>query len=73
VNLAARLESSTKEVGVDVLMSETTYAATRDIVDAREVQRITVKGREQPVLVYEVLGLVRATPSDEGGFERSSG
>jgi len=29
----------------------------KDRVDARAVKEITVKGREQPVMTYEVLGL----------------
>ncbi len=58
VNLASRLESSTKELGVSVLMSQDTYEATRSAVESRQVREITVKGRNQPVMTYEVLGLV---------------
>ena len=57
VNLASRLETSTKELGVDVLISEDTYELTKHVIDARPVRAITVKGRQQPVLAYEVLGL----------------
>ena len=57
VNLASRLESSTKELGAPVLISEDTYKLVKDRVDARAVKEITVKGREQPVMTYEVLGL----------------
>ena len=57
VNLASRLESSTKELGTPVLISEDTYALVKDHVDARAVKEITVKGREKPVMTYEVLGL----------------
>jgi adenylate cyclase len=57
VNLASRLEASTKELGVDVLISEVTYERTKHVVRARAVREINVKGREQPVLAYEVLGL----------------
>jgi adenylate cyclase len=58
VNLASRLESSTKELGVDVLISEDTYELTKHVVDARPVREITVKGRERPVMAYEVRGLL---------------
>ena len=57
VNLASRLETNTKELGVNVLISEDTYALTKDIVEARPVREITVKGRKAPVMTYEVLGL----------------
>ena len=58
VNLASRLESSTKELGVNVLISEDTYLLTKSHIVARKVREITVKGRAQPVMTYEVLGLV---------------
>ena len=57
VNLASRLESSTKELGVDVLISEDTFELTRHVTIARPVRDITVKGRRQPVMTYEVVGL----------------
>jgi adenylate cyclase len=57
VNLASRLESSTKELGTPVLVSQDTYDLVKDHVDARPVKEITVKGREKPVMTYEILGL----------------
>jgi adenylate cyclase len=57
VNLASRLESNTKELKVDVLISEATYALVKDVVDARPVKEITVKGRAESVMTYEVRGL----------------
>jgi adenylate cyclase len=57
VNLASRLETSTKDLGVNVLISEDTYQLTKHAVEARPVKEITVKGRRQPVMTYEVLGL----------------
>lgn len=62
VNLASRLESNTKELGVDVLVSDATYELTKDVVEARAVKEITVKGRAQPVMTYEVLGLRGEAP-----------
>jgi adenylate cyclase len=57
VNLASRLETSTKDLGVNVLISEDTYALTKHVVEARPVREITVKGRKAPVMTYEVLGI----------------
>ncbi len=62
VNLASRLESSTKELGVNVLISEDTCELVKDHIDARPVKEITVKGRAQPVMTYEVLGIVGEAP-----------
>lgn len=60
VNLASRLEGSTKELGVDVLVSADTYERVKDVVKARAVKEITVKGREQSVMTYAVDGMVDA-------------
>jgi adenylate cyclase len=56
VNLASRLESSTKELGTDVLISEDTNALLDNELETRAVREITVKGRAKPVVVYEVIG-----------------
>ena len=56
VNLASRLESSTKELGTDVLISEDTNALLDNEIETRAVREITVKGRAKPVLVFEVVG-----------------
>ena len=57
VNLASRLESSTKELGVPILISHDTYLLTRDEIVTRPVKEILVKGRAAPVMTYEVLGI----------------
>ncbi|MBC7514550.1 MAG: adenylate/guanylate cyclase domain-containing protein [Herminiimonas sp.] len=55
VNLGARLESKTKEYGVDIMVGETTRAATPAIA-YRELDCVQVKGKEMVVTVYEPLG-----------------
>ena len=57
VNLASRLESGTKSLGVNILISEDTYQLVKHEIEARQVKEITVKGRAQPVMAYEVLGI----------------
>ena len=57
MHLAARLESATKELAVDILISEDTWALVKDEFEGRPVGEITVKGREQPVKTWEVLGI----------------
>jgi adenylate cyclase len=56
VNLAARLESNAKPG--QILISQRTYERVRDLVESRPLGRIRVKGKEEEVEVYEVLGLV---------------
>lgn len=57
VNLSSRLESTSKLYGTDIVISETTYRPCADRVWARELDFITVKGKTQPVAIYEILGL----------------
>jgi adenylate cyclase len=55
VNLASRLEGLTRHYGVDVLVGPETRAASKDFV-YREVDRVRVKGKGEPVAIYEPLG-----------------
>ena len=66
VNLASRLESMTKELGVDVLLSEDTYNAIKHAIDAEPLRKIRVKGREQEVMVYRLVGLTGEIPRVAG-------
>ena len=53
VNLAARLESSTKEVGEDIVIGyETIKNCT---IPYRELDSIFVKGKEKPIKIYTIL------------------
>ncbi|MBF0287313.1 MAG: response regulator [SAR324 cluster bacterium] len=55
VNLSSRLEGLTKRFQVDILISHHTYAAlTPDQYDIREVDVVKVRGRSEPVVIYEV-------------------
>ncbi len=64
VNLASRLETSTKDLGAPVLMSDETYELTKHMCRARPIREITVKGRAKPVLAYEVVGLVEDSSTE---------
>ena len=55
VNLASRLEGATKELGADVLISEDTKLLLDDSFETRAIREITVKGRAQPVMTYELV------------------
>jgi adenylate cyclase len=60
VNLASRLEGANKEYGTGVLIGGKTFAGVGPAVEAREIDWIRVKGREQPEAVYEVAALAGA-------------
>lgn len=64
VNLASRLESMTKELGVDVLLSEDTYQKVKERIVAEPLQRIRVRGRVQEVQVYRLDSLVPASTTE---------
>jgi adenylate cyclase len=55
VNLAARLEGLTKQYGVGILVGQATREAVPEAV-FREIDRVRVKGKGEPVAVYEPLG-----------------
>ena len=58
VNLASRLESKTKDYGVRIIISENTHAQVKEAFVSREIDRITVKGKTQPVSIYELMGFI---------------
>lgn len=67
VNLAARCESGAKQYGVYTMITENTKQEAEKYGDDcvfRYLDRIVVKGRTQPVDVYEIMGL-RNHVSDE--------
>jgi adenylate cyclase len=58
VNLASRLEGANKIYGTDIMISEFTYQHVKDQVFVRELDCIQVKGKTEPVRVFEVLSLI---------------
>jgi adenylate cyclase len=61
VNLGSRIESLNKEFGTRILISQATRDRLTRPVATRKVGEATVKGRREPVVIWEVLG------SDAGG------
>ncbi|TVQ22579.1 MAG: adenylate/guanylate cyclase domain-containing protein, partial [Spirochaetaceae bacterium] len=55
VNLGARLEGQNKMYGTHVIVSEYTHDAIRDKIVARDLDNIKVKGKNKPVLIYELI------------------
>lgn len=65
VNLGSRLEGASKLYGTDIIISETTFEPCKNLIWARELDYIRVKGKNRPVSVYEVVGLKSQPLSDE--------
>ncbi len=53
VNLASRLEGLTKVYGVPIIISEFTLSESRNNIKTRELDAVRVKGKIQPVKIYE--------------------
>lgn len=70
VNLGSRLEGLTKQYGVNVIVSAATQAAAAGFV-FRELDRVRVKGKREPVAIYEPLGSVeQVTPQAQAAAQR---
>ena len=54
--MASRLEAATKQYGVPLLLSEALHSLLTEDVKTlcREVDRVTVKGSNQPIRLYTV-------------------
>lgn len=63
VNLASRLEGTTKEYGAKILVSEYTYEKVKNRFIFREVDRVRVKGKKEPVRAFELISEVAENES----------
>jgi adenylate cyclase len=55
VNLAARLETATKQFHTDILIGESVEALTRDQFIYREVGAVAFKGKTKPIKVFTLV------------------
>ncbi|MDF3818909.1 adenylate/guanylate cyclase domain-containing protein [Leptospira sp. 96542] len=68
INLGSRLEGSNKMYTTNVIISEYTYEKVKDRVIARELDLVRVKGKTQPVRIYELIGITN--PEDMEKMKR---
>lgn len=57
VNFASRIEAETRTTGTSLLVSEETWEAVKDRVEARALAGISLRGRSGRCTLYEVIGL----------------
>ncbi len=55
VNLASRVESLTKNYGINILITEFTVLKISDTFLYRKIEPVKVKGKDEAVLLYELL------------------
>jgi len=56
VNLGSRLEWINKEYGTNIVISQFTHEIVKDVLCCRELDAVRVKGKKQPIKIYELLG-----------------
>lgn len=66
VNLASRLEGLTKEYGVPIIIGERTAQAVRSRFAVLELDRLQVRGKQEPERIFALLG--RADAAADPGF-----
>ncbi len=56
VNTGKRIESITKDYPNSILISDSIYERSKEVIDAKAWEPIAVKGKKDKILVYEVIG-----------------
>ena len=69
VNVASRLEGINKLYGTGILIGEETRRQAKDAIVARELDHITVYGREGVTTVYELVGTAGEVPAWVAAYE----
>ena len=64
VNLTSRLEGLTKAYFSTILISQTTYEKVHEQICCRIADYVKVKGKDEPIIIYDVLGEKNGVSSD---------
>jgi adenylate cyclase len=73
VNLASRLEGINKQYHTQIVISEATYRKVPDRFVCRELDKIRVKGKHQPVNIYELLDVIAEKSNYESFLNQFDG
>ena len=58
INLGSRLEGTNKVYTTKIIISDNTYEKVKDKIIARQLDVIRVKGKNEPVEIYELLDII---------------
>jgi adenylate cyclase len=64
VNFGSRLEGVNKLYGTRILIDATTRDMAGDAIEAREIDRVRVVGREEPLAIHELVAMHGDLPAD---------
>lgn len=65
VNLGARLETHTRQVGHAILISELTYEKIQTLAEVEDLGQVPIKGFSKPIRIYALCGIKTAdSPSN---------
>ncbi len=68
VNLASRTEGLCKEYGSEIIVTEATKQAMGDGFVVRKLDKVAVKGKKEPIQIYQVFGVVGSVSDAELGL-----
>jgi len=57
-NVASRIESLTKQLQAEIIISETTYEKAKELIEAEPLPPTRVKGKDEPLNIYKVTGII---------------
>jgi class 3 adenylate cyclase/CHASE2 domain-containing sensor protein len=57
VNLASRLQGTTKQYGVQLIVGENTWKRLNEKIAGREIDRILVQGKLEPTRIFNLVGV----------------
>ncbi|MGL1893135.1 MAG: cache domain-containing protein [Spirochaetaceae bacterium] len=69
INLGSRLESLNKYYGTDILVSEQTVSEAGNSFVFRPLDKVTVKGKSHPIMLYELLGYKRYQTKEDKRYQ----
>jgi len=70
VNLGSRLEGINKQYATNIIISEYTYEMCKDGIYARRLDAVRVKGKKEPVTIYELRGAGQASGDEKDLIDR---
>jgi adenylate cyclase len=61
VNIASRVESKTKDLGIDILVTQSVYELVKDEIRLEHQGSFLLKGQAEPLSLYSVIDTARGT------------